>query len=454
LEFSFLVAQTLAKMEYEEDAKGLCDWICNQIIHWPPQAYPTYRPFFQQLMKFAESRINSETRAELLRWARANKIIESSCELKLLVEDYCLKITGQSTSDAMQVLDTLFSEMQSASIEVFTKHFNDVRNATEEIEDPAVLEQVLKLGLDHVISQGFDNSSLAMHLHLDLCQLYVALGEPDLAHGCFNQAVVILNQLNAAGTNHLSGTSRTLGELAYAFGKIEQSRELLTSALHELIKEKPESQETSDILHNLGTLLVAQGELSEGQPYLEYAVSLRRKFYHKHSPELAKSLHALGKLHLLAGQHGPAMESLREAISIWQSNGSAVPDDLLEDIERIDAVKNQTIKPENTRVIELREVSIAPADLPGGLRSTKKSNAPQQGLEKSKSDPLRSALLLLQKGKSQDAIETLEGLLEEEQRNSDPTRKLLILENLLNAYENCGSESDVSRCKLLIEDLG
>ena len=122
------------------------------------------------------------------------------------------------------------------------------------------------------------------------------------------------------------GVAAAYGNLGYILRtqkRFAEAEPYYRSALRIVRGLYSEHTELAGALHGLGTLLVANGELEEAQPFIVDGLAMRRRLFGAEHPQVAESLSNLGSLYQDLGRYAEAEASLQEALAMRQRLFSA-----------------------------------------------------------------------------------------------------------------------------------
>ncbi len=140
--------------------------------------------------------------------------------------------------------------------------------------------------------------------------------EHDRAETTFRRVLDMRQRIH--GERHL-GVAASFGNLGFVLrtqGRFEEAETLYRSALRIARGLNSEHTELAGALHGLGTLLVADGKLDEGAPYIEEGLAMRRRLFGSDHPQVAESLSNLGMLYKDQGRYQEAREALQESLDM------------------------------------------------------------------------------------------------------------------------------------------
>ncbi|MCB0319909.1 MAG: tetratricopeptide repeat protein [Bdellovibrionales bacterium] len=309
------------------------------VMHFPEEAKWYFNQALLRLRKLTGSHVrNQELNVDMLRLCLDlderevfQTLLTSAIQDSLLNLEELLQFIGNYTAigggqghmrpeDLEGLVISLVAQVRDRyedDPEKYAQELKTLLALAEKMSLYRVQETILLRLLDQLDpTQPIDVSEI-IYCQSELSRVYVKLEEFDLAKDHYESAMNLFNERNrrnaAPGERH---TTRTLGELAYIFGKLEESSDLLKNSLQESIEDSPDSAETSDLLHNLGTLQLAEENYEDAESYLVRALEMRKTHYGPIVLETQLTHLALGILYGNTGKNREAEIQLKEALSI------------------------------------------------------------------------------------------------------------------------------------------
>ncbi len=181
--------------------------------------------------------------------------------------------------------------------------------------ETALGERLLRQALDVQQADPLLDDDKASTL-TSLGWIYYDTDRLDMAETNFRE-VLSMHRANH-GDQHI-GVATAYGNLAFimrTLGRNEDAELYYRSGLGIVQSLYSEHTELAGALHGLGTLLIAEGRLSEAQPYIEEALAMRRRLFGNEHPQVAESLSNLGMLYQDQGNLPEAEASLQEALEM------------------------------------------------------------------------------------------------------------------------------------------
>ncbi|MCI5064154.1 tetratricopeptide repeat protein [bacterium] len=266
-----------------------------------------------------------------------------SCFPKLFSQDLPPAMENSEETDLFEWSCALFQELPPGG-ESAQELFDVLENLTQTY--PPFRKEVLLLKVRNAEDQEEDGASHAELLEnkIELARLHAEEEDFDTAYSYYEEARLLFQKVAGAG-ERASTTSHRLGELAYCFGQLEESKKFLKSALESSLAEAEDSEQVAHLLHRLGMLSLEDEQFEEAEQYLVNALEKKRLFFGAESLEAQLTLIALGFLARKCGAYPLARGYYQEALQIeieLVGEDSQQFHSLHEELRKIDTLQEAT----------------------------------------------------------------------------------------------------------------
>jgi tetratricopeptide (TPR) repeat protein len=277
-----------------------------------------------------------------------------------------------------------------------------------------------------------------------MVHLYLNADDYASAEQCYRVAMYHVNNHPNTSSIDLNLYS-LLGEAAFMFGNQREAVSHLRKALDLGIIESSTSIEVSNLLHQLGTLLLEQKDYVEAEVMLTNALQMKAHFYDSFSAEMQLTLIALGHLYGSTGRIELAAEKISKALEVEAVISDVDSDRYLQLLamkERLVVQNHDSEITRDTNVVEtqleLPATELSEVTTASGLFRTRSL----QLANKAENKKLKAAGLLISKGRPHEAVVMLEELLYEITNNTAAQNiKAKVLEQLVDACHASGAST-------------
>ncbi len=229
------------------------------------------------------------------------------------------------------------------SRKVLEQGLEQIRSGTPE-DKSGLANTLTQLAIAYQAIGKFDDANALLEesltIHRELQEENIAYAETLNAYGYshrwrsnfvqaeefFNQAIELLQRINATHNSELGTALNNLGSLQNIQGEFDKARQNLTKALEiqETVLGERHSYFTMG-LANLAVTLIDMEDYEEARNYLMRAIALQKDVLGNEHIYLAHSYHAFGMLEYRTGQFESGASYLKQALAINLDNLS-VPD--------------------------------------------------------------------------------------------------------------------------------